>query len=510
MNRRLEKECESATEYLLPDYMGDVKKLLMSRARIVPAGKFVSDGSVEVSGNVEYDLLYLDSSGKLTAVNAASDYLQSFEVDGESYTDSAEESRVGALKVRVTGPRKISLKAEVKTVLAVSADTEISVEGNAFSDEGREVEKCTAEISFASSLFEKSAGHEYAEVLLSFEGTAEDGVEIASVNAVSKITEAKAGDGDVTLKGENIVSCIMFLPEGAPRAVKKAFAFEERIAVEGAREGMCVISSSDVCSATVDLSADGDYMSLIANLNVQYGVELIENKALEVVTDAYTPGCECKNKYSDVEFSELIKAGCERFQLSLRCDKAAEKLESVSDVISVGAELRTVAFEAGDGFVRFFGDVMASGIGYETNVDGSITYLPFKIQSQFDEKVNIDCQNKGKTQLDAQLYVEDCEVSDEGESLLIRCFLCAKYYLFSNKSARVITLCETEENRELLSEKSTVTVYYPQSGERLFDIAKKYKTTSLKIAKDNELSDSALASFDSPDSLIGVKRLIIR
>ena len=510
MNRRLEKECESGLEYLLPDYMGDVKKLLTSRARIIPSGKFVSDGSVEVSGSVEYDLLYLDSSGKLTAVNATSDYLQSFEVDGESYTYSGEESIVSALKVRVTGPRKISLKADVKTVLTVSEDAEISVEGNAFSDEGREVEKCTAEISFASSLFEKSAGHEYAEVLLSLEGTAEDGVVIASVNAVSKITEAKAGDAEVILKGENIVSCIMLLPEGAPRAVKKAFPFEERIAIEGAREGVNVLPASEVCSATVDLSADGEYMSLIANLSVQYGVELIENKTVEVVTDAYTPGCECKNKYSDVEFSELVKAGCERFQLTLRCDKTAEKLESVSDVIYVGAELRGVSSEVGDGFIRFFGDIQSNGVGYETNVDGSITYLPFKIQSQFDEKVNVDCQNKGKTYLDAQLYVEDCEATDEGETLSVRCFVCAKYCLFSNKSARVITLCEADENGEILSEKSTVTVYYPRSGERLFDIAKRYKTTSLKIAKDNELSDSALASFDSPDSLVGVKRLVIR
>ena len=61
-----------------------------------------------------------------------------------------------------------------------------------------------------------------------------------------------------------------------------------------------------------------------------------------------------------------------------------------------------------------------------------------------------------------------------------------------------------------MPKKATVTVYYPRGGESLFDVAKKYKTTSLKIARDNDLSDQALSSFDTHDSLAGVKKLIIR
>lgn len=510
MNRRIEKECESGLEYLLPDYMGDVKKLLTSKARIVPTGKFVSDGSVEVSGNVEYDLLYLDSAGKLTAVNSSSDFSESFEIDGESYIDSAEESRVCALKVRVTGPRKISLKADVKTVLTVSEDRILSVDGNAFSEEGRAVEKCITEVSCVSSVFEKSAAVEYAEVLESFDDLSVDGTEIISSNAQSKITDAKVGEGEVTLKGENVVSAILLSPEGTPRLIKKAFPFEEKIAVEGASENMSVIPSSDILSADVSLSADGEYMSAIANLTSQYSVELIENKTAEVITDAYTPSCECMNKYSDTEFSELIGAGRESFLVSVKCDKAEQHLEGLCEIISAGAEVRGLSSEVTADGGRFCGEIVVNGLGYETNVDGSVTYLPFKIQGQFDEKVNFPCQIKDKTMLDALLSVEDVEITNEEENLSARCLISVKYRLLSTKTVRRITLCEALESEQNEGDKSSITVYYPRNGERLFDVAKKYRTTSEKIAKDNELSESALASFDSPDSLFGVKKLIIR
>ncbi len=511
MNRRLEKECESGLEYLLPDYMGDVKKLLMSRARIIPAGKFVSDGAVEVSGSVEYNIIYLDSLGKLTEVNASSDFSDVFAVDSDAYVDALEESRVGALKVRVTGPRKILLKADVRNILMVSEERDTTVDGNAFSEEGRAVEKCMGEISFASSVFERSAVTEYAEVLESFDDITYDGAEIICVNTSAKITETQVSSGEVSLKGEHTVSAVVVLPEGTPRAIRKSFPFEEKIALETAQEGMNALSSCDVCSSSVSLSADGEYMSAIANFSVQYSVELLQNKTVEVITDAYTPGCECKNKYTDTEFLEHIKAGREVFYVTLRCERTEERLEGLSEVVSLSGELRGISSQIVSEGAKISGDIIVNGLGYETNVDGSITYLPFKMQGSFEENVNIDCQIKDKTALlDAILSIEDLEAVNDGDYLSVRCAVSVKYHLSAAKCVRLLTYCEAVETEESESKKATVTVYYPRGGERLFDVAKKYKTTSLKIARDNDLSDQALSSFDSPDSLVGVKRLIIR
>ena len=93
MNRRLQKDCESSCEYILPDYLGDVKKLVSSVARVVPSGHFESDAELECAGIVSYDIVYLDSENKLSTASFSSDYDFSLK-KGEDYLDSYVRSDV--------------------------------------------------------------------------------------------------------------------------------------------------------------------------------------------------------------------------------------------------------------------------------------------------------------------------------------------------------------------------------------------------------------------------------
>ena len=510
MNRKLQKECESGCEYILPDYMGDIKKLLSGNAKAVPTGKFVGEGSVEVSGSIEYELLYLDNEGKLTAVNTSSDFTENFAIDGERYLDSAEESKVSLLRVRVTGPRKISMKADVETVLTVTEENEITVGGDVFSDENRAVEKCSVNVSFATSIFAVSGEREYAEIAEKLEGVFADDVEVVCVHATSKVTDAVSGDGEVTVKGENIVSAILSLPERAPMRIKKAIPFEEVIVVEDAKPEMTAVASGFVSSADIGFGSDGEYLNAVANIIAEYRVELIQNADADVVTDAYTVDSECRTKYTDAQFSKILYAGTQSFSVDVKCDKNQERLSELSEVLSVGAELRPASANIVQGGCEFLGEVTVSGVGYETNVDGSISYIPIKLQDEFAKKVNINCQIPEKCTLDYDLKVDDLEIINDSDVLTVRCFISAGIYLSEQSSVRILTSCESAEGEGVARDASVITVYYPKRGEKLFDVAKKYKTTSTKIAKDNALADSVLASYDSPDSLVGVKKLIIR
>ena len=510
MNKKLKKECESNSEYLLPDYMGDIKKLISTKAVAVTTGKFVGEGSIEVSGNVEYDLLYLDTEGKLTAVNTSSDFSETFAVDTEKHIDSNEESRVCALKVRVTGPRKISLKADVETAICISEENEVGVEGDVFSEESERVEKASSSVTFASSVFARSGEREYAEIAEQFEGVNAEQTEIVSVHGTSLVKEAISGDGEVTLRGENIVSAIVNIYERPPLMIKKAIPFEEIIPVEGASVGMNAIAQGFVSSADVGLGADGEHLNAVANVISEYNVELIGNETATVVTDAYTVDGECRNKYSEREFSELLFAGTKSFTVDIKCNKADEKLTELCDVISIDADVRPAGAVIDKSGVEFSGEITVSGVGYETNVDGSVSYLPIRVQNPFSQNVGLDCQIEEGNSIDYKLSVCDCEVTNDEETLSIRCLIVAKMYVFSPRTLKTLVSCERIEGEKSVRDASVITVYYPKAGEKLFDVAKRYKTTSAKIARDNFLSESALASFDSADSLVGVKKLIIR
>lgn len=509
MNKRLQKEFENSCEYLLPDYMGDVKKLLTSNAKAFCNGKFVGEDCVEISGSVEYDLLYVDAEGKLTPVSVASDFSESFEIDSEKYIDCAEESKILGVRVRVTGPRKILLKADMQTSLTVREEDCVGINLDSLS-QNTNVEKCSAEVNFANSVFLKSGEREYAEIVERLEGDDFKDAEIISSSASTVVNSVSVSDGEVSIKGENIVSAIVSIGDSAPRLVKKAFPFEEVIVSEDIKSNMMAVADGCVGSVSVGIGSDGEGSALVANIISEYSVELMENTSATVITDAYTVDCDCKNSYKNSELSELVWAGTEKFSIDLRCEKTRENLKDLSQIISMCAQLRSVNVTETENECQFSGEIMLNGVGYETNVDGSQTYIPIKIQEEFREKVNVGCQISDKNKLECFLSVNDCEVECDAQILFVKCHVTAKIYVYNPKTVNVLTACEVIDSAVEGRAISKITVYYPKEGDRLFDVAKKYKTTSKKIAEDNLLTESALSSFDTANSLMGVKKLIIR
>ncbi|MBR5140536.1 MAG: DUF3794 domain-containing protein, partial [Clostridia bacterium] len=498
MNKRLHREFENNCEYLLPDYMGDVKKLLSSEAGAVITGRFINDGGLEISGNVEYELLYVDADGKLTPISLTSDFSESIEVDGEKYIDSTESAKILGVRVRVTGPRKIMLKSDVSLQVAVSEEDDI--EEYADSLEGKDLEKSIREVGFVTSRFIKSGEREYAEILERIDGELIEDAQVMKASASSLIKEVNVFEKRAVIKGENAVSAIIVVPDMSPRLVKKSFPFEEEILSEEIRAGMTLLADGNITSVNVGVGSDGEGNALVVNIISEYTVEAMENGVATVVADAYTVGCDCKNSYIKKEFCELAYAGRETFTVEARYDKAREGMNDLSDVISIAAQLSMVSAEINHSECEFDGDILINGVGYETNVDGTQTYMPIKLQSKFNKKVNINCQICDKNRVDWHISVKDTDVACDGEALHVKCCVEAELKVYNPSQISILTACDPIGEMQPVRGKSQITVYYPKSGDRLFDVAKKYKTTSRKIAEDNLLSESALSSFDSPDS----------
>ena len=510
MNRKIKKECESSCEFILPDYMGDIKKLLTSSAKVIPTGKFVGEGSVEISGSVEYEILYTDSDNSLTAINTSSDFTEVFPINGDNYIDSAEQTRISNLKIRITGPRKMLLKAELESSLSICEEKSFSVEGDGFADQEK-AEKCTCVINYSSSLFKKSGEREYAEIAERFAETEPDEIEVITSSATVHVESAKVGDGEVVLRGRHTVSALLKKGErAAPFKIKKYIPFDERIEVEGARADMLAVGSGFVSSVSIGLGSENGECVAVANIIAEYNVEVVENLSESVVTDAYFTDRETVNKYSVSSYSKSLYAATGELSVDIKSDKESLLIGEARDVIFASCEVKGSSLEISKNGCKIMGEILLSGVACEVNVDGSVTYVPIKLQSPFEENVNIDCQIPEDAALEYSLSVSDADIDVGADGIDARCLFSLTVFLSQEHRIKRLSSCERLEGGEATRDRSTVTVYYPKTGERLFDVAKKYKTTSAQIALDNKLSESALSSFDSADSLIGVKRLIIR
>ena len=509
MNRKIHKEAESSCEYILPDYMGDIKKLLFSRATVVPAGRFAGEGGVEISGTVEYELLYADTDNKLTAINASSDYTESFDIGDGVCDDFYEESKIVNLKIRVTGPRKITMKAQLESALTLCGEDAITVEGDVFSD-GNEPERCTRVINYSSSSFKKSGEREYAELIEKLgEGMAEE-VETLLASASVKVSDAKAYDGYVEIKGENVVSALIKMPDAPPFRIKKVIPFEERIEAEGVNSDNEALANGYASSVSISISEENGECSAIANIICEYTVELIENKSCEVVMDAYLTDRETKNKYRESEFLRLVSSSVAELSIDVDFDREGMPLSDTSEILAISAELRSISASPSKQGCEFVGEIIVSGVACETNVDGTVGYIPFKTQSSFCENVNINCQIPDGAIINYSFSLPDPEVVFDADASRVKCTAPVRIYVFVPTRLTRLYSSEIASVERRVKDNSQITVYYPKANETLFEVAKKHHTTAGKIALDNKLTESVLASLDSSDSLVGVKKLIIK
>ena len=104
----------------------------------------------------------------------------------------------------------------------------------------------------------------------------------------------------------------------------------------------------------------------------------------------------------------------------------------------------------------------------------------------------------------------DADVVIDSDSLNIKCIVKVCVHVFSKKDIRRLCECNISGDAEYKRKASVITVYYPTEEESLFEIAKRFHTTSAKLALDNNLAESAGAMPSSPASISGIKRLIIK
>ena len=193
MDRIIRREVETGCEYTLPDYMGDIKRVLFSSASAVQAGKFISDGELELSGIVNFEVIYPDSEGKLTSFTASADVDVKEAVDTSGDIDAEMEISAGAPSVRVIGPRRVALRCSASVAVTVSKDNSSEIEGDVFGTVGRDdVETMSVGIKALTSRFYASGEREYAEEACRLVGVTSDEVEIIATSGRVNVREAIA------------------------------------------------------------------------------------------------------------------------------------------------------------------------------------------------------------------------------------------------------------------------------------------------------------------------------
>ena len=506
MNRIYEKDVETSCDYSLPDYMGDLKKLLYVSARPIPSARFASEGAVDYSGVVEYSALYADSEGKLTSITASSDYDLTLQA-GEGYRDSDGRIRLAGVTTRVSGPRRISFRAQLAMRADVTVDDSAELSGSGASRDDLEV--LSSSINVEDAIFASLPEREYAEEAARLDGVYADDVEIIASSGAVRIIESVVEDGAVNVRGELIISVIVRTSEQPPFAIRKVIPFEERITAEGASTDMSPVSKASLSSVRAAVSEDGESAVITVNAISDLSTALYKNKSVSVVRDAYLRDSEYDLKLDKRVFSErLLCASCEEKVLH-SVNRSEIGLENVREVLKLHAEPNITERNIEEDGVRILGNIAVSGVACEINPDSSISYIPIKVGMPMNVFVKSDCHFDKECEIDASITPFEVESAIDAEHLRLSVGLRVDTSVRRSREVRCVTECNAVAGDPVGRRSYEITVYYPEPGETLFEVAKAYRTTVARIAADNSLSESAYRSADACVLDLGAKSLII-
>ncbi|MBE6680035.1 MAG: LysM peptidoglycan-binding domain-containing protein [Ruminococcaceae bacterium] len=474
-------------DFVLPDYMPKVQKVLRLEAHTTPPAKFVGAKDIGLSGNVLCSLVYLGEDGEIGATVLPSKYEFSipFDKNGAPQMLSAAVD-VDTLNYRLSGPRKLSIRTRLRAKPRAFFSTDISPMQEP--EEREDISKLYGEIDSVNTV-----------LLNANEITVSDSIPLGVgenshliwCGATAAVSDVKAVDGGVSVRGE-VISKVIADDDGTLKFFSKKTPFEEFM--EGdVNRGAGIYAYASVVST--EASKDSDEEALV---DVIVSVEALADM-------------QCKIPILKDVFSSKGEGSVESREFENRSSVASR-----SGIYNVGAsvpvaDVSSVLDASGNALIDEIivngGELTASGrcllnvicLGDENGVISNEYTVPFKITLGGDYSDAMVASGSAvllntRSRIDGNNIVFDMDIA--------LCVRAAK-----NESIATVEKYDFKTLKPYTENKYPLCVVY-SSGESLWTLAKKYHTSPEKLAKINML-DVGEADMQKKEKLASCRALML-
>ncbi len=499
--------CESVGEYVLPDYNGDVKKVLAVKTKVFPAGKFVGDESLEFSGSVGYDVVYVDGENSVTHAEFFTDYDGAVKINSETYMDSNVKTTVSSCSMRLVGPRKLSVKCLLDNDIKISEKRKYDILGDAFDE--FEPELSTKTVSVFAQYFGTGEERVLTEEIINIDGAIADEVEILLTDSEFILDSLDKDDDKVHVKGRIKIILLYRNGDDVPCMVTKEIPIEEFVQMDEVKDLETLEARVEISKLKSTVEPTDDGVSLGVSISVLPMLFGVKNSDFEIVLDAYLKERGTENEYAEFGYNEHICTASaeEKFEGKLSLDDIG--IESKSDIIWSESSARVESCEFENNYVKINGEIRFSAIACQVFEDGSPLYHPVKASLPFVQIVNNSCQIHDNMHINCSVCTTDTKIEIGENDVLLSAVLLAYVTLNAQRRQRCLGASYITDE-EYVRDESVVTVYYPDSSESLFEIAKKFHTSVSSIAENNRLTQNVFAAYDEPLSSSEIRKLLIR
>ncbi len=490
---------ELASDFSLPDYQPEVKRLLRVRATVSPADKYIGAGNAELSGTVDYHILYAGNDGALYCANQTGEYRFSCPVEMTGDFDLGEgiccdvETVADTLSGRVVAPRRLSLKCRLRSRVRMYGTRVLEEHISGNTNDG-ELQRLKKHAQCARLFVGTSEAIQLGDEILC-DAQAEN-LRVITADAEVYVNEAEAGSGCVNCRGEvalKLLTC-MEGSEELPAVQLRKIPFSASVPVDGA-EVNCDCIASGVCTELNITVEDGRILCEVA---VRLNAHAQRNEELIYTCDLYSTKALTECRYENVLLPCAIKCTGGNFSLNTMLTLEEAGLRREQTVIDMILTPGALNLECENGRYIVTGRCRALAILWSGEEYGAQEFeLPFRYETEGSEEEIKD--------YDCTVTPISCRARMDGERIAIDAEMYVNLATRTEQKHNLLT--DAVIGEEIKAGGAAYTVCYPAREDTLWSVAKRYHRAVGEIAQMNPLSGSPAA--DSADSLDGVSYLLV-
>jgi hypothetical protein len=456
----------------LPDYYPEIRRVLSVRENMMPPAKFISGNKVDVSGVVDYNLVYVSSEGKLASAPLSAEYSFSLPLENISDFEISEgitvlaHSVAESSSVRVSAPRKLQVRSRIRSAVSAWGKMSCAEDIEGLIDPSS-IERLTAETLCADIICESSdvVSIETEQKLPS------ENCRIALADA-AVVVNGIARDGEIAkISGDVILKMLVLCEEEDLReSLIRKLPFEAETDLDG-MNGECGLRATGNVSE-VEISVEEG----VASVRVDIILEMcaVANRSVNYVRDIYSLAQESKQESRIYEMPILRDNKNFNFSQSERLELSELNFPLGAEIVDVFASAYIDNIEFEEGKYIMSGNCRYSLICF---VDGEYSNCDVRVPFRYESvgEGDISC-------FDSALTVSGCRAKNDGEFLNIDSEIFASCGIIGSSSAEMISKVEFGEGIE--NESGVWTVCYLENGENTWDIAKRYRIRATDIKGD--------------------------
>lgn len=478
---------EAGEDVTLPDYYPEIRKVVGVFTKALPESKFLSGRVLETDGTVTASVLYLGEDGGLASAPVTTEYTAQTAVNTEELNMPGVqvESRVENVLCRVTGPRKLSLKYRLRHKLFAAGEVS-AAEKTGDTQGGR--------LSPKDVLALEMHPKEIRTVITSV-GSCSGGVSGAVrerggmkpvfCDGVIRITEARAGDGTVNVRGEGILCGLFYAPDGSYVSARAKAAIEETVPVPALREGDHVRAFGRCVSASLspDEGGNGEY-----HFEMEYELEAEGQRGVTVFAsdDGYSTAAETELEF---EQRDVYAPGvCRVSALSVSGKSPASSREAAAGEYLLGVWADGVAEELEISHGRY---ILKGSCGVKAvKAGGGEVWaeefsVPFRLECEGEE-------GEGEALWRCDVSVVEATGRVDGDRISVNLELCISLSVYRKGRVQYLSGIKVDKTVPKGDSDDFWRVYYPLPGERLWDVAKRYRADPRLLAERNGIEGEIL------------------